>query len=90
MYRVGEGWAGLCGFLGCELPDTEFPHENKAGTSTSIEKKYLTFDVFLRGNREARSCVLKICSAVSLTLLGIFALKRSQYNLGTIASLLRK
>merc|ERR1711994_242798 len=73
-----------------EVPDTEFPHENKAGTSTSIEKKYLTFDVFLRGNREARSCVLKIFSAVSLTLLGIFALKRSQYNLGTIASLLRK
>ena len=73
-----------------EVPDTEFPHENRAGTSASIEKKYLTFDVFLRGNREARSCVLKICSAVSLTLLGIFALNRSQYNLGTIASLLRK
>ena len=87
---MGEGWAGLCDFLGCSVPDTEFPHENRAGISTSIEKKYLTFDVFLRGHREARSCVLKICSAVSLTLLGIFALKRSQYNLGTIASLLRK
>ena len=73
-----------------EVPDTEFPHENRAGTSSSIEKKYLTFDVFLRGHREARSCVLKICSAVSLTILGIFALKRSQYNLGSIASLLRK
>lgn len=25
----GDGWENLCGFLGCEVPDEPFPHENK-------------------------------------------------------------
>ncbi|KAJ7483542.1 hypothetical protein FB451DRAFT_1234925 [Mycena latifolia] len=27
-YEVGEGWDRLCAFLGNEIPDTDFPHQN--------------------------------------------------------------
>lgn len=30
-YRVGDGWAPLCEFLGMEVPDLPFPRENDAG-----------------------------------------------------------
>ena len=72
MYRVGEGWAGLCGFLGCEVPDTEFPHENKAGTSSTIQNRYNHFDVFQRGNSEVRRSLLQIGASISLFLLFVF------------------
>lgn len=28
-YEVGSGWAPLCDFLGCPIPDTPYPHGNK-------------------------------------------------------------
>lgn len=28
-YKLGEGWEPLCGFLGREVPDTEFPRINE-------------------------------------------------------------
>ena len=31
----GEGWEKLCGFLGTEIPDVDFPHANIAGTRKS-------------------------------------------------------
>jgi len=39
VFRVQDGWAPLCEFLGCEVPDEPFPHLNagadavKAGLS---------------------------------------------------------
>ncbi|XP_077973749.1 uncharacterized protein LOC144429546 [Styela clava] len=31
IYSVKEGWEPLCRFLGIEVPDIPFPHENKEG-----------------------------------------------------------
>ena len=28
MYNVKQGWKPLCEFLGCEIPEREFPREN--------------------------------------------------------------
>ena len=76
VYRVGEGWERLCEFLGHEVarddtiksitillvqvPETEFPHENKTGTAGTMPAKIAAYDVFQRGDREARRCVVKI------------------------------
>lgn len=32
VYRVGQGWEPLCDFLGVDVPDTPFPHENDSAT----------------------------------------------------------
>ena len=77
VFQVGEGWERLCEFLGHDVPDVEFPHENRAGTATSINNKYNKFDVFQRGNREAKSTVIKLCMTMSLVLIGTFAFKRT-------------
>jgi hypothetical protein len=29
----GDGWEKLCGFLGCPIPDSPFPHKNRSGAS---------------------------------------------------------
>lgn len=29
-WEDGDGWAQLCGFLGCDVPDKPFPHSNAA------------------------------------------------------------
>ena len=71
VYRVGDGWGSLCEFLGHDVPDKDFPHENKAGTRDTISGKYVKFSVFSRGNREARMSVMKILTVSSL-ILGIF------------------
>ena len=76
VFKVGEGWERLCEFLGQEVPDLEFPHENKAGTKTNIATKYNTFDVFQRGNKEARRSLMKLCATVSIVLIGTFAFKK--------------
>ena len=77
VFKVGEGWERLCEFLGQEVPDLEFPHENKAGSATNIANKYNTFDVFQRGNKEARRSLIKLCAAtVSIVLIGTFAFKK--------------
>ena len=76
VYKVGEGWDRLCEFLDKDVPDTEFPHENKAGADDNICKKYGKFDVFQRGNKEALVCVSKLgLATVSIVLFGNWALK---------------
>jgi len=30
LYEVSDGWEPLCGFLGKEFPECEFPHRNKS------------------------------------------------------------
>ena len=76
IFKVGEGWDRLCEFLGQEIPDMEFPHENKAGTATNVVNKYNTFDVFQRGNKEARRSLIKLCATVSIVLIGTVAFKK--------------
>ena len=60
VYNAGEGWERLCEFLGKEVPDKEFPYENKGGTKGSIPDQYVNFDVFTKGDREARNTVLSL------------------------------
>ena len=43
-----------------QVPETEFPHENKTGTAGTMPAKIAAYDVFQRGDREARRCVVKI------------------------------
>ena len=43
-----------------QVPETEFPHENKTGTAGTMPAKIAAYDVFRRGDREARRCVGKI------------------------------
>nr|XP_002126099.1 uncharacterized protein LOC100179181 [Ciona intestinalis]XP_026692933.1 uncharacterized protein LOC100179181 [Ciona intestinalis] len=31
VYKCSEGWPKLCKFLGCQIPDDDFPHKNKKG-----------------------------------------------------------
>ena len=76
VYRVGDGWGSLCEFLGHDVPDKDFPHENKAGTRNTISGKYVKFSVFSRGNREVRISVMKILAVSSLVLGGIFSYKK--------------
>ena len=75
VYRVGDGWGSLCEFLGHDVPDKDFPHENKAGTRDTISGKYVKFSVFSRGNREVNISLLKIF-AVSSLIFGIFFCKK--------------
>ena len=75
VYRVGDGWGSLCEFLGHDVPDKDFPHENKAGTRDTISGKYVKFSVFSRGNREVNISLLKIF-AVSSLIFGIFFYKK--------------
>lgn len=35
----GDGWKKLCSFLGTDIPNTAFPHANKARTSIESEAK---------------------------------------------------
>ncbi len=75
VYKVGEGWGSLCEFLSHDVPDGDFPRENKAGTDDTVPSKYVKFGVFSRGNREAKISVMKIF-AVSSLILGIFYYKK--------------
>ena len=31
VYKCSEGWPKLCEFLGCQIPENNFPHMNKQG-----------------------------------------------------------
>ena len=72
VYKVGDGWGSLCEFLGHDVPDRAFPHENRAGTADTIAGKYVKFSVFSRGNREVKISVMKIL-AVSSLIVAIFS-----------------
>ena len=37
VFNVKEGWKPLCDFLGCEIPDQEFPWQN-SGLTDSLER----------------------------------------------------
>jgi len=51
----GDGWSKLCPFLGMDIPDIAFPHENKA---SDREKK---MNVFVR-SKEAAKSITRRCS----------------------------
>ena len=36
VYNVKQGWKPLCEFLGCEVPNVGFPHENVKGEVVKI------------------------------------------------------
>nr|XP_039254238.1 uncharacterized protein LOC120331228 [Styela clava] len=40
IFNVKEGWDPVCQFLGHELPDVPFPHENKNGSTTAHRLKH--------------------------------------------------
>nr|XP_026690221.1 uncharacterized protein LOC113474223 [Ciona intestinalis] len=40
-YKVTEGWKPLCEFLNRDIPDEEFPFENKAGIPRNIATKMM-------------------------------------------------
>ncbi|XP_076813557.1 uncharacterized protein LOC143460073 [Clavelina lepadiformis] len=50
VYRISEGWEPLCKFLGKEIPEKEFPHENKG--ATLIAKLMKTHPATIRIQRE--------------------------------------
>ena len=77
VYQVGEGWERLCDFLGKDVPDVAFPHENAGGSDDGIQKKFYKFNVFEQGNKELRWSLIKICmTSVSLVLFGSLAFKK--------------
>ena len=39
IFNVKQGWKPLCEFLGCEIPDQEFPRANVTGTEGSVTNK---------------------------------------------------
>jgi hypothetical protein len=41
VYRVGEGWGPLCGFLGAEVPPEPFPRVNDSGDFTGTVDRFL-------------------------------------------------
>ena len=76
VYRVGEGWEPLCHFLEVEVPDSPFPHENKAGQEGNIIDNIHKFDVYQETLREASRSLMAISVSLSLTVLGGFYLKK--------------
>ena len=36
VYNIKDGWEPLCKFLGVEVPDKPFPHENKQGEAIQL------------------------------------------------------
>ncbi|CAK8677505.1 uncharacterized protein LOC143446837 [Clavelina lepadiformis] len=79
VYDVRQGWAPLCKFLGQEIPDKPFPHENVAGNI--VDKLMATHPSLIRMQREM-TCTVAI---LSLGLLyGSYKLYRS--NPGAILS----
>jgi len=63
VHKVGDGWEQLCNFLDKPIPDTPWPHENKAGSGKgNIAVQYAEFEVFRRGNFEAATSILLLTS----------------------------
>ncbi|XP_039250628.2 uncharacterized protein LOC120328257 [Styela clava] len=46
IFNVKEGWGPVCQFLGYEIPDVPFPHENKGGAITAHRLKH---DSYVKG-----------------------------------------
>ncbi|XP_076801924.1 uncharacterized protein LOC143446253 [Clavelina lepadiformis] len=64
VYDVGQGWAPLCEFLGKEIPDKPFPHENVAGNVS--DKLMATHPAFIRIQREAATTSVLLCLTLCL------------------------
>ena len=79
VYKVGDGWRSLCEFLGHDVPDRAFPHENRARTDDTIAGKYVKFSVFSRGSRGVKISVMKILAVISL-LLWLYSLTRNTFD----------
>ena len=77
VYRVGEGWERLCQFLQAEVPDSPFPHENKAGQAGNIVEKYQQFNIFRRAETEVRRSLLTLSLAVSASVIAGWLLTKS-------------
>ena len=41
VFRVQEGWAPLCKFLGCEVPDEPFPHLNEGADTVKAGLSFI-------------------------------------------------
>ncbi|XP_076802192.1 uncharacterized protein LOC143446445 [Clavelina lepadiformis] len=52
VYDVRQGWEPLCEFLGKEIPDESFPHENVAGSI--VDKLMATHPAAIRVQREMK------------------------------------
>jgi len=64
VYRVGEGWERLCQFLGKNVPQEQFPHDNRAGGDKTVQNTYKSFSVFQEANREVvRNCLVMMLSS---------------------------
>ena len=81
VYMVGEGWDKLCTFLEKDVPDTEFPHENKGGVAGNITNQYFQFDVFQKGDREVMVSLGKIFMASVVLVGGCWCFKSGQIKL---------
>ena len=81
VFRMGDGWGNLCNFLDKDVPETEFPHENKAGEAGNIIDQFLQFDVFQRGNREVMVSLGKIFMASVFLVGGCWCFKSGQIKL---------
>lgn len=66
VYKIGEDWERLCEFLSLPVPEEEFPHENKAGSATTIDTQYIQFDVFRRGDKEVQRSLVGILGGLAL------------------------
>ena len=72
VYNVKQGWKPLCEFLGCEIPNVAFPHENIRG-----EIATLPLEEFRSGRqikRELLYSVLAITSFLIVVTSVIFAI----------------
>ncbi|MZR64160.1 sulfotransferase family protein [Alcanivorax sp. DP30] len=44
----GDGWPELCGFLGCSVPDENFPHANKSSDRNPPKSSFSRVNNFLK------------------------------------------
>ena len=61
VFQIQEGWEALCAFLGCEVPDTEFPHLNERATVGRRVR-----DLFLSGPRRIALMAIALALVVAL------------------------
>ena len=71
IYDIKDGWEPLCKFLGIEVPDKPFPHENKGG---EVIKLFLKTNPVMQ--RIFTETIISVCFLLlSGVLLSIFAYK---------------
>ena len=68
VFDVKEGWAPLCAFLGVEVPDEPFPHDN-AGMDTL--RRLVRVQLWVRYGRVFVATAVAAIAAVSCVTLGL-------------------